>query len=799
MLRTRGHRLAGGSGILASSLVLLSFAGVSVPALAQQAQPAPPAGEAPIALPPVVVEGSQAKPKSAKKAKSAKKVAPAPSQQALPAAAATQSASGQSGERANGPVTGYLATQSATGTKTDTPILETPQSISVVTKDQITAQQAQTVTEALRYTPGVSIDSYGSSVFFDWIKIRGFNAPQYLDGLRLPNDGGAFAVPRIEPYRLERLEVLKGPSSGLYGQSEPGGLINMVSKRPTWSSHYEVQGTIGSFDRKEAAFDIGGPAGNGEFAYRLVGLGRISDTEIDFTEDNKLFIAPSLAWRPTRDTTITVLSQYQRIENDGYQQYVPGQATLLPNPFGRIPQSHYLGEPGFDNYTLEQASIGYALEHRFNSSLQFRQNARYLDVSNDMQAMRGDYMLDPATFPFVPIPSFDTLIRVPIYVDADARNFTVDNQLQANFSTGLLDHTLLVGLDYQKTVSSNESRLPLSPFLTPTYYLPINVFNPVYGANPIPSADLLFPFLDLHTRQEQTGIYVQDQIKLDRFTLSLTGRQDWASVETVSTGFYPPAGTYQRDDSARTGRVGLSYLFDFGLAPYLNYSTSFVPNVGASATGGGFKPTTGEGKEIGVKFMAPGSNLMLTAALFDIRQNDILTSDPFNPLLSIQTDQARVRGYEFEVRGNVTRELEIVGGYSKLDPEITKSVASANVGNYMPNVNLEQASLWAKYTWYDGPVAGLGLGGGIRYVGENYGDPANTIYIPSHTLLDATVSYDLGYLGRDLEGWHAQINGTNLEDEYYVASCQGALTYCGLGAGRTVLGTLRYVWGTDAR
>lgn len=791
MLRTRRHRAASSSAIITSLLALSLLAGTALPASAQSTEAAPAAGGAAVPLPPVVVEGSQAKPKSsAKKAKSAKKAAPASSQPAPAPSITAQSPGGQRGERANGPVTGYLATQSATATKTDTPILETPQAISVVTKDQITAQQAQTVTEALRYTPGVSIDGFGSSVFFDWIKIRGFNAPQYLDGLRLPIDGGAFAVPRIETYNLERIEVLKGPSSGLYGQSEPGGLIDMVSKRPTWSSHYEIQGTIGSFDRKEAAFDIGGPVtGNDEFAYRIVGLGRISDTEIDYTEDNKLFIAPSLAWR-SEDTTITVLSQYQRIHNDGYQQYVPGQATLLPNPNGHIPQSRYLGEPGFDQYTLEQASIGYALEHRFNSSLKFRQNARYMDVSNDMQAMRGDYMIDPFTLS----PSYDTLLRAPIYVDADARNFTIDNQLQVDFTTGPLTHTVLAGLDYQNTVSSNQSRLPVSL----AQYLPINVFNPVYGAYPIPGADTLYPFLDLHTRQEQTGIYVQDQIKLDRFTLSLTGRQDWASVETVSAGLYPPPNTYERDDSARTGRVGLSYLFDFGLAPYINYSTSFVPNVGASIDGSAFKPTTGEGKEVGVKFMAPGTNLMLTAALFDIRQSDILTQIP-NTLLSAQTDEVRVRGFELEVRGNITRELEIVGGYSKLDPEITKSLITADVGNYMPNVNLETASLWAKYTWFDGPVAGLGLGGGIRYVGENYGDAANTIYIPSHTLIDAAVSYDLAYLSPELKGWQGQINGTNLTDEYYVASCQSGLTYCGLGAGRTVLGTLRYTWDAGAR
>lgn len=774
----------------AVAAVLLLYVAKGAPAAAQSAPPAP---DSSASLPPVVVETTPAK----AKAKSAKRkttpvAKPAAAPQSVADDASKSEAAGQGAERANGPVKGVLAHQSATGTKTDTPILETPQAISVVTKDQIAAQQSQTITEALRYTPGVSIDSFGASVFFDWIKVRGFNAPQYLDGLRLPADASAFAVPRIEPYGLERLEVLKGPSSGLYGQSEPGGLINMISKRPLDTPHYEVQGTLGSFDRREAAFDIGGPVvGTGDVSYRVVGLVREADGEIDYTEDNKLFIAPSLTWKPTDDTSFTILAHYQRVHNDGYQQYVPGEATLLPNPFGRIPQSRYLGEPGHDGYTLEQGAIGYEFEHRFASGLEFRQNLRYLDVSNDVAALRGDYMADPLTFQ----PSYDTLIRAPIYTDADARNLAIDNQLEAKAATGPLGHTVLLGLDYQLTHSSNETRSPISPFLTPGLYLPIDVFNPTYGAT-VPSADMLPAYLDLKTRQEQTGIYVQDQIKLDRWTLTLTGRQDWASVSTTSKGFYPDVSYAARDDTATTGRVGLSYLFDFGLSPYVSYSTSFVPNAGVGPDEETFEPTTGEGKEVGLKFMAPGTNLMLTAALFDILQDNVVTPDIVNPLRSVQTDQARVRGFEFEARGNLTRELEIVGGYSALDPEITKSVAGY-AGNYMPNVNLRQASLWAKYTWYDGPLAGLGISAGVRYAGENYGDQANAIRIPSHTLYDAGVSYDFAYLDRSLDGWTAQINGTNLDDTYYVSSCQGALAYCGLGAGRTVLGTLKYTWGAD--
>ena len=785
---------------LARAIVATSALAALSPAIAQTADSTAGSGAAQteakpaVPLPPVVVETENAppaptnkpkpksKPATASKSSGVKqkpKAAANPVQEPVAASAAqfeeASPADGAANETALGPVKGYNARTSATATKTDTPILETPQAVSVISQDQIADQQARTVADALRYTPGITVDGFGTNVFFDSIKVRGFTAPQYLDGLRLPSDLVSFAVPRMENYGLERLEVLKGPSSGLYGQSEPGGLINMVSKRPTDTPIFEALATTGSFNRLEGGFDAGGPiASNPNLLYRVVGLVRDSDTEIDFQEDNKIFIAPSATVRFSADTSLTLLSQYQKIENDGYQQYVPGEATLHTTPLGRLSRSTYLGEPSFDQYTLDQWSVGYEFAHRIAPGLQFRQNLRYFDISQDMDAMRGDFLVGSFFF------------RTPIAVDASASNLAVDSQLQADFNTGILSHKLLAGVDYQDTKSSNRSLLAGSPLL----YSPIDIFNPVYGG-PIAPIGALTAFIDSDAHQKQTGIYVQDQIKLDRWTLSLSGRQDWASSSVDSLGFLPLPGHYENDDSARTGRVGLSYLFDFGLAPYASYSTSFTPNVGVDAILlSPFKPTTGEGKEIGIKFMPNGTNLMFTASLFDIRQQDILT--PVG-LSYVQTDEARVRGFEFEVRGNVTRELEIVGGYSKLDPEVTKSSAGG-AGKYMPNINLDQASLWAKYTWYDGPLAGFGVGAGVRYLGENYGDLANSIYIPSHTLFDASVSYDMAYIDPKLQGWNAQINGTNLEDEYYVASCQSALAYCGLGAGRAVLGTLKYTW-----
>jgi iron complex outermembrane receptor protein len=752
-------------GLIAAALCVVSYAAMNTSLAAQEQEKSKAARDAraqgETALPRIVVRSP--KPRPARRA-AATRPAPAP---------VTPQPVVQA-ERGTGPVTGYTAKQSVTATKTDTPILETPQAISVVTKDQATAQGAQTLSQALRYVQGVTLDLYSANTFFDAIKVRGFDAPQYLDGLRLPRDAGtAFAIPRIEPYGLERFEVLKGPSSGLYGQTEPGGLVNMVSKRPIWTPFVEVVGQTGSFERLQGAFDVGGPVGgkDAKVAYRVTGLVRDANSQYDFQQDNKVFIAPSFTVQPTPDTTFTFLSHFQKIDNKGFQQYVPGVGSLYFNPNGRIPYHRYLGEPATDGYKLEQYGIGYAFEHRINEIFQFRQNLRFLSAQNDMAATRIDSLSADAR----------RGNRAMLYVSAETRNLAVDNQLQADFYTGPFKHKVLAGVDYVHTKSHSDFRA--------TNGGSIDMFTPSYGFPVLPASSST-PMMLRDDTQDQTGVYLQDQIKLDRFTLTLTGRHDEASTETFDR-LATTAKT--QGDRANTGRVGLSYLFDFGLAPYVSYSTSFNPVLGSDRLGNPFKPTTGEGKEIGVKYQAPGSNLLFTAALFDIKQQNVQTPDPSDINFSVQTGEVQVKGFEFEVRGNVTRNLEIVGGYSHLDPKVTQT-NDGNVGKYMIQVAREQASLWGVYTWYSGPLAGLGNGAGVRYVGESFADAANAFPVASYTLYDAALYYDFAYLRPDWKGWKAQINATNLFDHYYVASCATNNIWCGFGASRSVLLTLRYNW-----
>ncbi|MGE0036421.1 MAG: TonB-dependent siderophore receptor [Xanthobacteraceae bacterium] len=736
-------------------------------------QTPPPAAQTPPAsgttpLPPVVVQPPAARPaRPAVAARPARQRVATPPPPAAPPPPTLLPAvpAGQ------GPGRGVVATQSVTATKTDTPILETPQSISVVTEDQIRQQGVQTLTEALRYTPGLTTGLYGVNSLFDTIKVRGFEVPLFLDGLRLPVDAATtFATPRIVPYGLERIEVLRGPSSGLYGQTPPGGLVNMTSKRPTDVPQNEVGVQLGSFNRLQGTFDFSGPVDSqGEWLYRLVGLGRLSDTQLDFQQDNQYYIAPSFTWRNT-NTRWTVLTSAQEYWGKGYQQYVPGIGSLNFNPNGRIPYNRYLGEPDQDYFKLKQQNAGWAFEHRFDDVLQFRQNLRFTNIDVELLAMRTEGIF----------PNLRTAPRSELFVFGNTKNFAVDNHFQADFALGPTTHKLLTGVDYYRTWS--DSGFKYAPGT------PIDVFDPMYGVPQVPVASMLTV---LHSKGDlrQLGFYMQDQIRLDNWILMLTGRSDIANNTTNNLLTRTVTEQYDR---AETGRAALSYVLPFGLAPYVVYSTSFQPTPGVDVAGRPFKPTTGKSQEVGIKYQPPGVNALITAAWYDTTQQNVLTTDPLNPFFSIQTGEINSKGFEFEAKASLSDRLDLIGSYASLSPRVTKSNAG-NVGKYLANTALETAALWGMYTNREGLLAGWGFGAGVRYIGTSYADALNNIVIPSFTLYDAAVTYDFAYLRRDLRGLQMQVNVSNLTNKYYVANCFN-LTYCSLGAARTVLLTLRYQW-----
>lgn len=727
-------------------------------ARAQDTQAAQPAPELRIAQPAQAVQVAQA----------AQEAAPA-GQAPAPAAPVTQLPAinvqgGDLSQTAWGPVPGYVARRSAAGTKTDTSLLETPQAVSVVTREQMDQQAVQTVDQALRYVPGVF--SQDNDLRFDQLIIRGFNADSYLDGLKL-NRTTWFATPRIDPWFLERIDVLHGPASVLYGQASPGGVVDMVSKRPTDEPLHVIQFGIGNHDRFQSAFDFSGPASDdGKWLYRVTGLARESGTQTDHVDEERFAIAPSLTWRPDADTEITLLTSLQHDPEGGLFNPVPSQGSVRWNPNGQLRPSQYLGDPDRDNFDRKQASAGYIFQHRFNSTFTFRQNLRYMQ--DDI-----DYYQSSASGPLAP-----NLRNVPIWVNVNRemlRQFALDNQMQADFDTGPVKHTALVGFDYQRLLQDIHRGGQFFPD-------GVDMYHPDYSGFPrVPVTT------DQKTGQTQLGVYAQDQMKLGRWGLLLGARQDWAKTDdqqkSALTGVTTASST--QNDNAFSWRGGLNYTFDNGIAPYVSYTQSFQPTVGTSFGGSPFAPTRGKQYEVGVKYQPAGSNSLYTAALYDLRQENVLTADPDHLFQFVQTGEIRSRGIELEARTEVTRELSVIASYSYMDQKVLQA-NDVSQGKHPVGVPAQTASVWGDYTLHGGNLNGLGFGAGLRYVGKSYGSNDNDLTVPDHLLVDAGVHYRIGK-------WRFALNASNLFEKQYVAYCSNA-NVCYWGSSRALLATAQYQW-----
>lgn len=685
------------------------------------------------------------------------------------------------------PTIGYVAPETVTATKTDTPVIEVPQSISVVTQDQIREQGAQTLNQVLRYTSGVAPETRGSAATrLDQFTVRGFGATTFLDGLRV--FGSRDALPQVDAYRLERVDVLKGPSSVMFGQGGPGGLVNQISKRPLAERLNEVEVQVGNFDYRRANFDFSGLVDdNRTFLYRLTGAGYLSDGQIDATKERRYFVSPSLTWQPDGDTRLTLLTHFQRDPHMGSYGGVPAYRSVFDAPDGiKLKPGFYDGDAGFETSDRRHHSVGYQFEHRFNDRFTVRSNARYLHAEG---IYRSVYTNSGGSGTGYVDPDFLILNRSMGGTNVEMDTFAIDNHLQARFSTGALAHTALVGFDFNHLDSDTTSSLF-------TAAPPLDVFNPDYHMDVGP----LTWSSQANQRQYQTGVYAQDQIKIERLSVLLGGRYDWARTTTDSTSLVNGVRTHTPARSeAFTGRAGLIYNFDNGVAPYVSYSESFEPQSGTGPDDKPFDPLEGTQYEVGVKYQPVGTRSLFTVAAFDIRRKNLLTAIPgcVGPRCQEQAGEVKTQGLELEARAEPVRGLSLIGNYAYMDNEYTKDEATASrpslVGKRLTGVPRHQASVWARYQVQTGGLAGLGVGAGVRYLGSTQGDADNTFKVPAATLVDALIDYDLGRASPSLKGMNVALNVSNLFDKEYVASCLGQ-AWCWYGYQRSVKATLRYRW-----
>jgi len=676
-------------------------------------------------------------------------------------------------ESAWGPAPTIAAKHSATGTKTDTPIVKTPQSISVVTREEMDMKQPATVKEALGYTPGVYA-SRGSSSTYDAVAIRGFtsvNTNQYLDGIKLQGDN--YSEVSMDPYFLERVEVLRGPSSVLYGKSNPGGVVAMVSKRPTTEPLKEVQFKMGTDNLYQTGFDFSDAIDDaGVYSYRLTGVAHSQDTQQQMTKEQTYAIAPSFSWRPDDKTDFTFLSNFQNQPDVGFYGWLPREGTVVPyydanGNAHKLPTDFNEGEPS-NKMSRDQKMVGYSFAHEFNDTWTVRQNLRYTKLNTDYKSVYGNGYIAPGQISRGYVQSKEKL-----------NNFDVDTQAQAKFATAQVDHTLLLGVDYMRMRNDIDAHYGSAN--------PLDMNAPQYGNPGVTLFDAPYQIVD---RQEQTGLYAQDQAEWNQWILTLGGRYDFAKNSTLSRS---TGSTAEINDEQFTWRGGLNYLFDNGISPYFSYSESFEPNSGATKQGQPFDPSLGKQYEAGVKYIPNDRPISLTAAVYQLTKNNNLTADPTDSLYSVQSGEIRSRGVELEAKAAVNANINVTASYTYTNAVYTQDTNYQ--GKRPTEVPRNMASLWADYTFHETALSGLTIGSGVRYVGDSSsfyttGDKTNeTFDVAAYTLVDATVKYDLGRFG--MPGSSVGVNINNLLDREYVASCYRDYA-CYWGSDRQIVATATF-------
>lgn len=738
-------------------------------------------------------------------------------------------------------VTGVNENKTGTGTKTDTPLIATPQSITIVDREELTRRNALSINDALGYVAGVSTNQRGAmATRYDQLVLRGFSPGLFLDGMRLI--AGPYSTPQIDFNRVDHIDVVKGPASVLYGNSTPGGLVNLTSKMPEATAFGRFEGQIGNYDSFRVTGDVNQPLdSDGRLKARIVGGWQKGDNLAKGTFSERWHVSPMLTFSPDETTSLTLIATYQHAPHGGGYSGTPAYGTVLPNPNGAIPRNMNTGDPGYERYDHKAKSIAAFFRHDLDEHLSFASNFRF---QNNKLSYRQIYTAGFATTGTGVNRNSDYSIitRGGGGADEDFDTLTLDNHLNAKFATGFIRHNLLVGVDYQRITGENVQQFNTGV----SQGIPnLSLFAPTYGAG-LPTTDLrdlsglvsaARAYTNTYGKRDQLGLYVQDQMSIGRLQLIASGRQDWYEQTSLNlnptTAAARAASVTKLSQTAFTMRLGALYESAFGLSPYFSYSESFEPQAGTryvtATETAPFVPVTGHQYEAGLKYQPPGTNALFTASIYQLKRQGAPVSDPragtggIPATATIQIGEVRVRGVEWEGRGEVMPGLDLVGTASYTDAIITEGTpaiaATAPVGNSLGNSGTPTTTgtrqlgvpKWNLSTFlsYDfgkarnvgGPLAGLNFGAGVRYVSGSDGTTnyavinSVTTFQRFHTdgfvLVDAMLGYDLSKLG--LTGWSASVNASNLFDKTYISACP-FLNSCYYGGPRTVVGSLRFNW-----
>ncbi|WP_257006375.1 TonB-dependent siderophore receptor [Acetobacter syzygii] len=706
-----------------------------------------------------------------------------------------------------GPGVGYVAESTMAGTKTDTPIMEIPNSISVVTKQLMADQQPQNVAQALRYSPGIMAESEGtygngSARGADTgIMQRGFNTSQFVDGLMTNSTSAG------ETAFLERIEVVNGPASVMYGQTTPGGMIAMSLKKPTENPLHQVSVGFGNWGRYEATFDVSDKINkSGNVRYRIAGIGVTQGTQVDHVDYHRVGILPSITWDIDEKTSLSLLGMYMYTPGEGVASQYPRVGTLFPDPSGRtISRSTFLGEPNWNTMSDKDAMFEYQFKHKFNKYINFSQVFRWENSDRNQRTTYWDGNL-----------STSEIALQPNLYHTNTNTVGMDARLFGEFSVGNVKNTWIVGSDFRQYKYNSNYMIDNNE---PT----LDVYNTRYDYSPCFTWNHGGCQLNGYVYNSsyfQEGVYFQDQIKWKGLSILLGGREDWVNFKIKDNKSY----TNQNTDNVKTllsdntktpepahaftWRAGLVYQFKFGLAPYFSYSTSFIPQISRNYQGQPFAPLTGSQLEAGIKYKFPHKDILLTAAAFHINEDHYLITDLVHPNFSADAGRVRSQGFEVAANANVTKNLKVVASYTYTDIRYAKSNLTdqrynphtssfygndiSESGMSVPDIPRNMFSFFADYTFHSSVMRGFGVNFGSRYTGFTYADDVESFKTRPYVLFDAGAHYDFGQAISTLKGLRMQLSMSNLANTYYETMCSHGVCY--LGQGRRVYGNLTYNW-----
>lgn len=662
---------------------------------------------------------------------------------------------------------GYASKTQSTATKSSATLLETPQFVSVIKREQMDTLPSESISQALRYSAGVTSEKFGAfGGGIDFSKIRGFDADYYLDGLRVIGNSGIWG-PQVDSWTLNSIEAVHGPSSALYGQGGAGGVINMQSRRPSANESHQIQFQKGNFDNNAVKFDTTGAMNDDEtLLYRMNGLALSTDSQVNSSKQSRYLLAPSITWQPNEKLNWTVLSQYQHDPHIGHYNTLPAQAIgLLPNPNGKLDFTQNYSDPKHEKSTRTQWSVTSLVDYQVSSSVTLKQNMRYSDVDTHIKRdftrgfLAGDRLL------------------TAVYQDSPSKSktFVADNQLVYKVKTGDIRHELLTGFDFQTGKLDKDwwgsQTVSFDPWVKP--------HHPEFKPYPVSRTSTTQRF-------DRYGVYLQDQLSWQQWDLILSGRYDWSYLDTDNNLSHT---TQKNDTSAWSQRVGLTYAFENDFSPWISFSDSFDPVLGTDADGKSFIPTESKQAEVGLKYQS--DNLMASVAAYELEQKNVTTHNPLNPDYYNQTGKIRSRGVDFESRMALTPSVNVMVSYAFTDNKITESQDLSVLNKHPVQVPKHSGSAWVDYRFHSPYLEGALVGVGVRYLGETWGDNTNTFKVPAVWLGDISARYQMDALAPELTGMELGLTVSNVTNKSYVASCTSS-TYCSIGTNRTLLATLNY-------